>query len=138
MFINWLPILVAAAVSFVIGWIWYSDSVFGLVWRRLAGVSEEYHMQMAQNKKRMWKLMALYFVSLLLTAWALSFAVILSGSYSIVDALYLGFLVWLGFGIPATIGSVLWEGRPWKFYGINVGYLLLALLVSSIILTLWI
>jgi len=122
---------------FILGWIWYSNALFGRKWRALAGISEEYHMQMAQDKKRMWKVMSIYFISLVLMAWALSYAVVFVGAYSIMDAFWLGLCLWVGFGIPATIGSVLWERKSWKYYGINVGYLLVALLAGSIILTLW-
>lgn len=94
-------------------------------------------MQMAQDKKRMWKVMSIYFISLVLMAWALSYAVVFAGAYGVMDAIRLGFYLWVGFGIPATIGSVLWERKPWKYYGINVGYLLVAFLAGTIILTLW-
>lgn len=137
MYINWLPVLGAAVLMFILGWIWYSNALFGRTWRALSGISEEYHAQMSQDKKRMWKVMSTYFVSLVLMAWALSYAVVFAGAYGVWDAIRLGFCLWVGFGIPATIGSVLWERKPWKYYGINVGYLLVALLAGTIILTLW-
>ncbi len=137
MYINWLPVLGAAVLMFILGWIWYSNALFGRTWRALSGISEEYHAQMSQDKKRMWKVMSTYFVSLVLMAWALSYAVVFAGAYGVWDAIRLGFCLWVGFGIPATTGSVLWERKPWKYYGINVGYLLVALLAGTIILTLW-
>ena len=35
--INWLAVLIAALSSFVLGGLWYSNALFGAVWRREAG-----------------------------------------------------------------------------------------------------
>lgn len=48
-----------------------------------------------------------------------------------------GFWNWLGFVAPVTLGGVLWEGKPWKLWGLNNGYQLLSLLVMGVILALW-
>jgi hypothetical protein len=44
---------------------------------------------------------------------------------------------WLGFVAPVTIGSVLWESRPWKFWFITAGYYLVVLLINGAILAAW-
>lgn len=137
MYINWLAVLVAAVASFLIGWIWYSDRVFGKEWRRLSGVSDALHQQMASDKKMMRKTMSIYFVSLLLMAFVLAQGVGLAGAYGVIGAVRLAFWTWLGFVVFGSIGSVLWERRPWKFYGINAGYALVTLIVSALILGLW-
>ena len=49
-----------------------------------------------------------------------------------------GFLSWLGFVAPVTLGSVLWEGRSWKFWILTNGYYLITLVVMGSILAFWI
>lgn len=39
--INWLAVLVAFLLSFVIGWVWYSDNGFFKQWKSYQGLSEE-------------------------------------------------------------------------------------------------
>jgi len=135
--VNWFAIIVAAIVSFVLGWIWYSDKVFGKKWRQLFGVSEEMHQQMAADKSRMMKTMSIYVLSLVLMAFVLARIVLYTGAYGVSDGLVAGLWMWLGFSVSASIGSVLWERRPWKYWMLNAGYMLLALLVSGAILASW-
>lgn len=39
--VNWLAVLAAAVSSFVVGGVWYSPALFGKVWQREAGLSDE-------------------------------------------------------------------------------------------------
>jgi len=39
--INWLAILVATLVTLPVGFIWYNKHVFGTVWMKETGVTEE-------------------------------------------------------------------------------------------------
>ncbi|MCO6486631.1 MAG: DUF1761 domain-containing protein [Saprospiraceae bacterium] len=39
--VNWLPILVAAAVTLVTGFIWYHPKLFGNAWMKASGVTPE-------------------------------------------------------------------------------------------------
>lgn len=39
--VNWLAVLAAAVSSFVVGGLWYSPRVFGKVWQRASGLSDD-------------------------------------------------------------------------------------------------
>ena len=39
--INWLAVVAAAVSSFAVGAIWYSPALFGRVWQRAVGLSDE-------------------------------------------------------------------------------------------------
>jgi hypothetical protein len=43
---------------------------------------------------------------------------------------------WLGFYLPVDLGTVAWEKKSWKLFGINTSYHFVMLLVASVILTL--
>jgi hypothetical protein len=48
-----------------------------------------------------------------------------------------GFWNWLGFIAPVTLGTVLWEGKPWKLWALTNGYYLFSLLIMGVILAFW-
>ncbi|MEK7606357.1 MAG: DUF1761 domain-containing protein [Patescibacteria group bacterium] len=138
MLINIWAVILSALVSFGLGWLWYSNKMFGQKWRALAGYTEEMHQQyMAEGKPKMRKTMAIYFVSLFFMAYVLAYAVMLADVYSVIDAIRLTVFVSLGFVLFSSVGTVLWHRRPWKLYYIEFGYMTSAVLVSSIILALW-
>ena len=39
--INWIAVVVAAVGSFLLGGLWYSPAMFGKVWQREAGLTDE-------------------------------------------------------------------------------------------------
>ena len=41
---------------------------------------------------------------------------------------------WLGFFLPVDLGTVAWEKKSWKLFGINTGYHFVSLLVVARIL----
>lgn len=75
-------------------------------------------------------------------AYVLAHSIIFAGSFlhqgGVVAGLQAAFWSWLGFVAPVTLGSVLWDGKPWKLWGINAGYFLVTLLVMGLILGYWV
>src|ERR1700752_1507680 len=109
--INYLAVLVASIVGMVLGGLWYGP-IFGKQWVALMGWTPE-HIE-AAKAKGMGKSYAIMFVGSLLMAWILAHAIIFASTYlmfygSLAGAV-IGFLNWLGFVAPVTIGMVLWEG----------------------------
>ena len=62
--VNWIAILVAALLSFVLGGIWYSPVLFGKAWQREAGLTDE-----QLKNANMAKIFGLTFVLCVLAAW---------------------------------------------------------------------
>ncbi len=136
--INYLAVLVAAIASMVIGSLWYGP-IFGKQWVALSGMpSDKMDKAKAQG---MGKAYAIAFVGSLLLSYVLAHAIVFAGSYMHVEGIKLGltagFWNWLGFIVPVTLGSVLWEMRPWKLWVINISYHLVTLMLMGIILALW-
>lgn len=134
--INYLAVLVAAIASFVIGMLWYSQSLFGKAWMKLSGVSEKKIKE--AHSKGMGKTLSTAFISTLVLSYVLAYFVDLVGATTWLQAVQLAFWAWLGFFATTLLGSVLWEGRPWKLYLINIGHYLVSLIVMSLILALWV
>src|SRR3989338_4272446 len=137
--LNYWAILVAALAAMVIGGMWYGP-LFGKVWMRLTGISQEKIDEI--KKKGMAKSYILNFVGYLVMAYFLAYFV-LGWSTSqpelnpVSIGLQTGFWLWLGLIATSSMSPVLWEGRSWKFWFLNNGYSLLKLLAMGAILGTW-
>ena len=131
--VNYLAVVVAAVVSFVIGWLWYGP-VFGKQWMAMMGYTKE---SMASMKMKPMTAMVLGFVSSLVMAYALA----IFASVWMYDGLYgafkLAFWVWLGFTAMVSLGSVLWENRSWNLYLFNAAYQFVSIFAMAIVIFMW-
>lgn len=135
--INYLAVIVAAATSIFIGALW-----FGVIcrkqWMKLMNFTEESmeHANMTANKAYIIQAIASFVM-----AYVLAHAVIFGSAYTGIDGvlggILAGFFYWLGFVAPVTLGMVLWEGKPWKLWLINVSQWLVSLLIMGVILSVW-
>ena len=141
--INYLAVLVAAIVQMVLGFLWYGP-IFGKPWGKLMGWSPETMEAMKKDpkmKKTMMRNYLIMAVGSLLMAWILDHAIIFASAYllfsGVTAAVAVGFMNWLGFFAPVTVGPVLWEGKSWKLWFLNSGYYLVGLILMGIVLALW-
>jgi len=111
--INYWAVLVAAIVSFVVGWLWYGP-LFGKMWKGLMGFTDESMKAMAMKPATamFWE-----FVTSLIMAYVLANFTVVWGALGVAGAWSLAFWIWLGFLATAELGSYLWEGRDlaWIF-----------------------
>ncbi len=136
--VNWLAIIVSAVVYMAIGYVWYSDMLFGKQYRKLMGVSES---SMKPGTDFMVKMMVLGTVSAIIMAYVLSHNIVFSGTYlgtsGVMLGLMTGFWNWLGYQVIIFINGYLYEKKSIKLTIINASYMLIALLVMGVILALW-
>ena len=131
--INWVAVLVAALVNFVVGWIWYGP-LYGNVWKGLMGFTDE---SMKSMKLSAMQAMVGGFITSLVMAYVLSHFVVIFGAIGIAGAFELAFWVWLGFVATTSISAFLWEGKPFKLFVLNAGEQLVALFLMSLVLVMW-
>lgn len=136
--INYLAVIGAAAASMVLGGLWYGP-LFGKTWMGLSGMASA---ELEAAKRRgMAKLYLLTAVGSLVMAYVLAHSLIFASAYLNVTGpqagLMAGFWSWLGFIAPVTLGTVLWENKPWRLWLLNNGYHLLSLLVMGAVVALW-
>lgn len=132
--VNYLHVLVAAVVVFVLGWLWYSPLLFFKPWMRLRGMDPV--AAMAGAKMPGGKLVV-EFARCFILAYVIARLVALLGIASALGAVHFGLSVWIGFPVIVLTGSVLWENTSWKVAAIHAGDWLVKMLVISIIVTLW-
>lgn len=121
--IDLLSVFVAAVLNMVIGFFWYSKWLFGNSWLK------------AQQKKEMkghGKLSLLYgAVNSLVIAYFLAFFQAYIGVTTVMDGMFTGFCIWLGFVATTQISPVIWTKAPLQIFFIDSGYKLLSLVVMS-------
>ncbi len=128
--VNYLSILIAAVVSFVLGGIWY-NLLFGKTWERLQKV------KMGAGKSRP-LLLLVNFIASLVTAWVLVHTLVYAGATTLTDALLVGFMTWLGyFAVTGALGMVLWQNKSFKLYLIDAGFWLVNIILMSMVLVIW-
>jgi hypothetical protein len=127
--INWLAVVVAAVLSFVLGGLWYSPVLFGKAWQRETGLTDE-----QLKNGNMAKIFGLSLVLALLAAW--NFANFLGPRPSIAFGAGVGAsagLLWVAssFGI-----NYLFERKSFKLFAINGGYHTLQFTIFGLVLAL--
>lgn len=136
--LNYWAVIVVAFINMAIGFFWYGP-IFGKMWVKEMGWSEE-SMKTAQAKG-MAKQYALTALGSLIMAFVLAHNVVFGSEYlqmwGVWAGLQAGFWNWLGFIVPVTLSAVLWEGKSWRLWFINISYYLVALLVMGGILAVW-
>src|SRR5947207_13773970 len=110
--VNYLAVLVAAVVVFILGWLWYSPLLFYKPWMRLRGLDP--NAAMAGAKMPGGKLVV-ELLRCLVLAYVIARLVALLGVSSWMGGLHFGFLLWIGFPLILLTGSVLLYNLPCKY-----------------------
>jgi hypothetical protein len=135
--VNFVAVLLAAIVSMVVGFLWYSPMLFGKPWAKLMGFTAE---SLKKAQKTMGPMYALSFVAALVTAYVLSHVMTLSENtfhYArMATGVSTAFWVWLGFVAPVQLTDVIFGGKKWNLFFINSGYQLASLVVMGVALSL--
>ena len=132
--VNYIAVLVATIVVFVLGWLWYSPLLFYKPWMRARGIDPA--VAMAGAKMPTGKL-AIELVRCFVLAYIVAHFVAALGINNWFIAAHFGLLLWIGFPVVLLAGSVLWDNTPVKVAAIHAGDWLVKLLVIPIIVTLW-
>src|SRR3989344_2216031 len=131
--VTFLPILAAGVANVILGFIWYNPKVFGTVWMQAANLSPE---RMEAGKKKMPVMAFVGFLAAMVVAYVMNHFGIAWGVYDWIGGVELGIWSWVGFVAPIMLGSILWEGKSFKYYAINAGYWLVSFVVMAVILVL--
>lgn len=128
--LNWLAIVVATVVTFVVGFVWYNPKVFGTAWMKEAGLTEE-----KTKSANMGKVFGSAFVMsfILMFNMAMMFGGEIGGS----DGALYGFLTGFGFVTMGIGVNAMYEQKSFKYIVINGGYWMVSLAISGYIIGAW-
>jgi hypothetical protein len=158
---NYLAIAVAALSTLVVGFIWYHPKVFGTVWMREAGLTEE-----QLKKGNMLKIFGLTLIlSFLITMVIMALSVHQVGAYGMIGGqttdetlpsfqvfmddygmafrtfkhgAFHGFFAGMLFALPVIAITGLFEHKSAKYILINAGYWIVSLTVMGAIICGWV
>ena len=132
--INYLALVVCAILNMGVGMLWYGP-LFGKTWVALMKFDPA---KMEEAKKKGMGLSYLWaFLGAFVTAYALVYFIGLLGVSDVMGAIELVCWIVLGFIATTLLSTVLWEGRPFVLYLINVGYYFVVLSLMAFILVSW-
>ncbi len=133
--INYLAVLVAGIVIFMLGGLWYSPVMFAKRWVALQGKTME-EMQAASSGSM--PIMYLQvFLCALITAWVMDIVIGFLPVLSLMKALKLAVICWLGFAAATSYGTALFSAKPRALWMIDSLYNLVAFVAAAAILALW-
>jgi hypothetical protein len=135
--VNYWAILVCAALSMVIGGIWYGP-LFGKKWMELNGLSPEDRLRREEMQKSAGPLYAIQFILSLLQIYILAHFV---KGWSDASGVESAVWIWLGFIMPTVAGLSMWNMNPNRvklmMFALSAGYQLISFVVFGWILGTW-
>jgi hypothetical protein len=137
--VNWLAILVAGIVIFILGGLWYSPILFAKKWIALQNKTEE-QMRAEAAGANMPRPDASAFITGLIIASAMAhvFAHIANDmEMNAAHGALLGFILWLGFAASTSYATALFSGKPRQLWLIDTAYNLVSFVLAGIILAVW-
>jgi hypothetical protein len=129
--VNYLAVAAAAAASYLIAAIWYG-AIFSKLWMRLTGITD---MKPAPMN------MVLMLISSFIMAYVLDHSIVFGDAYlktsGISGGLMGAFFLWLGYIATVTLGTKLYEKKPWGLWLLDNAFWLISLCVMATILSVW-
>ncbi len=129
--INYVGIVAAAVVYWLLGALWYGV-VFKTRWLALEGFRAE---QMPQREPVAPYIIA--FIASLIIAYLLAHACVWRNANTAGKGAAVGVLFWIGFVATTSFTTYLFEMRPKELFLINYGYSLVGMFIMGAILGTW-
>lgn len=130
--VNYLAVVVAAGVYFLLGALWYSKSLFGKAWMQGIGKTEEQLKAAFSPWKLVWT-----FVASFLAAYGIARIMSWIPGATLASAIMVSVLVGVCFVLSVTSMNDVMEGRSKTLTAINVLYDLVGFLLMGVIIGAW-
>jgi hypothetical protein len=131
---NWLAILVAAVVAFLLGGLWYSPLLFAKQWTAAHAHTPEDVQRMKADAPRAY---GISFVALLVMAAILQMLLNHLDAHDWRSGALWAAHIWLGFAVTIGLMANVYSGRKFSVFLIDAGYQLVYLVVMGAILGAW-
>ena len=137
--INYLAVLVAAIVIFVLGGLWYSPVLFAKRWIALQGRTEE-QIRADVAKANMPLMYLAAFACAFIQAWVMAMVIGHMSQVADMSVAHAGIfaaLLWLGFAGTTSYATALFSGKSKQLWLIDTLYNLVSFVLAGIILAVW-
>ena len=134
--INYITVIIAAAVSIGLGFLWYSPVLFGKRWMKEMDFTPEglEELKKTNSAKGMARTYTLTSAFALVTAFVIAALLNSLIVASLGGLILLAILLWLAFSMPVLANQVFYGGDSLVLFAINSGYQLAAILLSTLII----
>jgi len=133
--INWLAVLVAAFVTFMLGGLWYT-ALFGRTWQRLHGYSEA-DVKALQAKRPPPVFFGTMLACYLVMAVSMAIVVQWTGASTLAGGAAVGLVLWLGFAGAIGLTGAIAVHFPVSSFAIDALYQLIYCVASGALLAAW-
>jgi hypothetical protein len=133
--LNWLAVIVGAAVYFALGALWYSPMLFARQWQRSIGWDPT-----ATPPEQSPMTYVIPAVAYLVMAIAIGLIAAASGTDTIGEGVVLGVVTGIGLSLAHTFVDASFDPNkpePWTWFAINGTYHALGLLIVSVVVAAW-
>ena len=133
--IKYPAVIVATLVHYILGGLWYSPLLFGNKFIQLINWTPEQLRQVESQSHT--KEFVLAFVMSLVLVYVLAHFVNYTKATSALGGIQTAFWIWLGFVVTTQAPTVIFEGRSFGLFAINVAYQLVGCALAGAILAIW-
>jgi len=133
--IKYPAVIVATLVHYILGGLWYSPLLFGNKFIQLVDWTPEQLRQVESQSHA--KELALAFVMSLVLVYILAHFVQYTKATSALGGIQTAFWIWLGFVVTTQAPTVIFEGRSFGLFAINVAYQFVGCALAGAILAIW-
>ncbi len=135
--INYVAVLVATVLQFIVGAVWYTF-IFGEAWGKIHGFEKYSKAEQEAMMKQMGPWYGLQFLITIVTTLAL--AAFIQNTTADWSAYMVAFVAWIGFVVPTQMSAVIFGGTEakwmWKKMAIMAGGSLACLMTAAVVLEL--
>lgn len=133
--IKYPAVIVATLVHFILGGLWYSPLLFGNKFIQLINWTPE-HLKEVENQSHL-KDLAIAFVMSFILVYILAHFVQYTKATTAIGGIQTAFWLWLGFVVTTQIATVIFEGRSFGLFAMNVSYQFVGCALAGVILAVW-
>jgi len=133
--IKYPAVIVATLVHFFLGGLWYSPLLFGNKFLQFINWSPQKIQQMESESHA--KELVIAFVMSLILVYILAHFVQYTKATNVMAGIQTAFWLWLGFVVTTHVPTVIFEGRSFGLFLINVGYQFVGCALAGVILAVW-
>jgi uncharacterized protein DUF1761 len=133
--IKYPAVIVATLVHYILGGLWYSPLLFGNKFLQLVNWSPE-KIREVESQSHV-KELAIAFVMSLILVYVLAHFIQYTKATSAFEGIQTAFWLWLGFIVTTHVPTVIFEGRSFGLFLINIAYQFVGCALAGVILAVW-
>jgi hypothetical protein len=130
--VNWLPVIVSAAIYFVLGALWYSPALFARPWQAAIGWDES-RQQPQTNPLTYVTPGVLYLIAAIATA----FIAAATGTDTLAEGITLGLITGIGYAVPMVGVEATFDPnkpQPMTWFAITAAYHLIGFVILGAVI----